>query len=119
MSNNASYESESELGAVQQILVSLVYLGIGTVQFFAIMDGLQLWFGLSTGASVFISIFLAYIPLLGAVMGMYGAVTAWGWSWVQATGLFFGFFILFFGIIILLIGASSIHSLVKKKDDAS
>ena len=40
-----------------------------------------------------LAFFVAYMPLVGTVVGMFGAVTAWHWSWLQAGGLFFSPFI--------------------------
>ena len=64
------------------------YFLLSLLQFFAI------WDYLSAGAGGFFSffgaIFLAYIPVVGSVLGVLGAHDIWGWSWGGAIALIFG-----------------------------
>ena len=78
---------------VMQVLLVIGYIVLGLFQFAAVVAGLEEWVGLHWIIAVPLSIFIAYIPLIGTVVGMFGAVTAWHWSWVQAGSLFFGPFI--------------------------
>lgn len=71
------------------------YLGLGFVQLFAIMAGAQLWWGVGGFASFLIAGFTTYIPFAGQALGIYGAVSGWGWGWIQAV-LLFGFPLLLF-----------------------
>ena len=80
----------------------LGYLALGLFQFLAIVAGFKIWLGISAFFAAIISLFLAYTPILGTGVGMYGAVSAWNWSWLQAGALFFGPF-----IAIVLIAAIS------------
>ena len=50
--------------------------------------------------------FLAYMPIIGALSGIYAAVNAWGWSWYAAAALYF-FPFLVWAAIMLLVGASA------------
>jgi hypothetical protein len=67
---------------------TILYLLIGIVQFFAewtrILVGNTLVFA---GPIAFV---VAYIPLVGSIVGMVGAVDVWHWTWWQAGLLFFG-----------------------------
>ena len=64
------------------------YLVIGFVQFFAILDALEIY--LDWGFLDFvIAIFVTYIPILGSALGVLGAMEAWGWTLIQALALFF------------------------------
>ena len=77
-----------------QILLFIAYIILGLFQLTAINAGLENWFdfhGILTGPLAF---FIAYIPIVGTVVGVLGAVTAWHWSWLQAGGLFFGPFVI-------------------------
>ena len=65
------------------------YFAIGLFQLAAIWSGLEVWFGLSGFLGFVGALFLAYFPIIGALLGMYGAVSAWGWSWLGAGALFF------------------------------
>ncbi|CNE70553.1 hypothetical protein [Yersinia kristensenii] len=87
-----------------QAIGFIIYIGVGIVQLAAVMAGLESWWGLNGFFSFIIAFVVAYIPLLGSVVGMMGAVQAWHWDWWQAGGLFFGALIL----TVLLGGVSSI-----------
>ncbi len=64
------------------------YLVIGFVQFFAILDALEMY--LDWGFLDFvIAIFVTYIPILGSALGVLGAMESWEWSLIQALALFF------------------------------
>jgi hypothetical protein len=72
-----------------QVFLGIAYFVIGIVQLFAISDGIG--YALNTGKiiSFILASFLTYIPLLGSVLGVYGAVNAWHWNLLQAATLFF------------------------------
>ena len=67
-------------------------------QLAAITAGLESWVGLHWTIAYPLGLFLAYMLLLGTIVGIHGAVTAWQWTWLQARGLFFGPFL---GIVVL------------------
>lgn len=73
-----------------QIIGFIIYMAIGVVQLAAVMAGLESWWGLNGFFSFIIAFIVAYIPLLGSIVGMAGAMKAWYWEWWQAGGLFFG-----------------------------
>jgi hypothetical protein len=51
-----------------------------------------------------IALFLTYIPLVGSIAGVYGAVNVWDWSLLQAVVLFFWYVPVF--IAVLLVGGA-------------
>lgn len=75
---------------------------LGLFQLAAVMAGLEEWMGLHWIIAAPVAFFIAYIPLIGTVVGMFGAVSAWHWSWLQAGALFFAPFVV---ILVLGIGA--------------
>ena len=77
-----------ELLTSLKIFISISYFILGLYQLFAIMDGLEIWIGLHWIIAVPLSFILAYIPIVGTVVGMCGAVYAWNWTWLQSGGLF-------------------------------
>jgi len=85
-----------------QALVFIAYIILGLCQLAAVMAGLEVWIGLHWIIAAPLAFFIAYIPLVGTIVGMFGAVTAWHWSWVQAGGLFFGPFAV---IVVMAMGA--------------
>ena len=64
------------------------YFVIGFVQLFAIVEALEIYldWGILNYAGAF---FVTYIPLLGSVLGVLGAMEGWGWSLIQSLLLFF------------------------------
>lgn len=74
-----------------QLFFFLAYFVIGLVQLFAIVDGVEYATGISGFFAFLIGVFTTYIPILGAILGVYGAVNVWDWSLVQSLVLFFWF----------------------------
>lgn len=68
----------------------LVYMALGLLQLAAVISGLENWLGLHWIIAVIIALFVAYIPVVGSVLGVAGAIVGWGWEWWQAGLLFFG-----------------------------
>ncbi|USG61466.1 hypothetical protein NBZ79_00560 [Sneathiella marina] len=66
------------------------YFLLGVFQIAAIMAGVEYWLGWHWVFSAFIGLFLAYIPVIGTVAGVTGAIYGWGWPVLQAVVLFFG-----------------------------
>lgn len=87
-----------------QAIVFIGYIMLGIFQLAAVMAGLEDWIGLHWIIAAPLALFIAYIPLFGTIIGMFGAVTAWHWSWLQAGSLFFGPFIIIL-IIAMISGA--------------
>lgn len=71
-------------------LFGVGYFAIGILQWFATIDGLEHWFGISGFFAFILSGFIAYIPLVGTIAGFKGAIDVWGWSFIEAGALFFG-----------------------------
>jgi hypothetical protein len=96
------------------ILVGVYIVGflvVGLIQLAAIVEGLNSWVGLPTIISIVLAFFLAYTPILGAVLGIIGATSFWGWSWYWAALLFFWPIVLFFAVD----GASVLASVLNRK----
>ena len=68
----------------------VVFLVLGLVQLAATLEGLDYWLGWPWLILAFISFFLAYIPVVGTIAGIVGAVYGWGMPWLWALGLFIG-----------------------------
>jgi hypothetical protein len=73
-------------------LGAIIYFGLGLLQLAAIMAGLGDWLGLHWIIAGPLALFLAYLPLVGSILGLLGAVHVWDWAWWQAGLLFFGGF---------------------------
>lgn len=81
------------------------YMILGLVQLAAVMAGLEEWVGMHWFFAVVLAFIIAYIPIVGAVVGMMGAMEAWHWEWWQAGGLFFGSLIVI-GALFMIAGAA-------------
>ena len=66
------------------------YVLLGLFQTIAVIAGLEDWTGFHWIITVPLAFFIAYIPVVGSVIAMIGAVNAWHWSWLYAGSLFFG-----------------------------
>jgi hypothetical protein len=72
-----------------QVFLYIAYLIIGFVQLFAIAAGIQYGTEFPMWMSYIIALFTTYIPFIGSLLGVYGALNAWDWSLIQALALFF------------------------------
>jgi hypothetical protein len=82
-----------------QAFMGIGYFVLGIVQCAAIFSGMAEWTGFHWIVAAPLALFVAYIPLVGTILGIFGAMSAWGWSGLQAAGLFFGPF-----AVILVLG---------------
>lgn len=73
-----------------QGIAMIGYLLLSIFQFVAIIAGFNAWLGLGAFISAILALFLAGIPFVGTLVGMFGAVHGWGWTWFEAGALFFG-----------------------------
>jgi len=71
-------------------ILALGYFGLGLIQWWATIDGLEYWFDISGFMAFILSGFIAYIPLIGTIAGFKGAMDVWGWDFMEAALLFFG-----------------------------
>jgi hypothetical protein len=70
------------------VIVRVVYVIMGFVQFFAIMEGTQTWWGWHWFLSGIVALFIAGIPILGTITGIMGAIKGWDWPTTAAILLF-------------------------------
>ena len=78
-----------QLGTLLGLAGMIGYFGMGVVGIAAILAGLEDWLGVHWLIAVIIAIPLAYIPLVGTLLGIAGAVEVWDWQWYWAVLLFF------------------------------
>jgi len=75
------------------IFLWLLYLGMGVVQFICLYAYItERWFDIPV-ISFIVSIFIAYIPIVGTIFGYIGATEIFNWSTVFSVLLFFGYLI--------------------------
>jgi hypothetical protein len=69
-------------------LFVIIYFGMGLLQLAAIASAFTEWTGLPFIIAFFVSLIIAYIPVVGVIVGILGAMDAWGWSFPAAVALF-------------------------------
>ena len=79
---------------------------VSLVQTVAALDGIMAFFHLHWIFAGFAALMLAFIPAIGPLAGMYGAVKVWGWNPLLALMLFFFPYFLFGLMLILGVGGS-------------
>jgi hypothetical protein len=94
-----------------QFVLMIGYLLLGLFQLAAVMAGLVDWVGLHWLFAALVAMFIAYIPVVGTVLGIVGAVTAWDWHWLMATALFAGPFLV---MLVLVLGGAAADGLRSK-----
>ena len=87
-----------------QVFFGIAYFMVSLVQLFAIMDGVAFALNINKFFSAMIALFITYIPLVGSIAGVYGAVNVWDWGFLQTAVLFFWYIPVF--IAIALIGGA-------------
>lgn len=74
---------------------------VSVAQFFAVVAGVKFAFSVGSFWGIVGGLCLTGMPLIGSLVGVYGAVNAWDWSLLQAAALFLwwvpvlGLFVLF------------------------
>lgn len=86
-----------------QLFLGIAYFVVGIVQWVAIVDGIGYSLNLGKILSFIVAAFITYIPLVGSIAGVYGAVHVWEWSYAQALTLFFWYI----PVVIVLTGYSA------------
>lgn len=87
----------------------LVYFVLGLVQFFAVWDGVMELLDIGSVLGFILGGFLTFVPLVGAGLGIYGAVEVWDWSFIQAF-LLLGWQFIFLGFMLLISVSSAVAS---------
>jgi hypothetical protein len=78
------------MGQLTGTIFGIVYFVVGILQFVATIGGLTDWLGLPFWLAIIACFFLAYIPVVGTICGIAGAIVSWNWEWWQAGLLFVG-----------------------------
>jgi hypothetical protein len=83
-----------------QVFFGIAYIAIGFAQLFAIIKFFEqtLDWGFF---DVILALFVTYIPILGSVLGVLGAMDGWHWSIWQASALFFWYVPVYMGAFLL------------------
>lgn len=84
---------------------------MGFVQIFAILGGLHEWVGLPRIICAIIAIPVAYIPILGTIVGIMGAIEYFGWSTTTAIIFFCWPYIFYIPAILFDTASSNINKM--------
>ena len=72
-----------------QVFFVIAYVIVGFLQFFAIASGIEYATDWGGAIPYILAVLTTYIPIVGSVLGIYGATNSWDWSVLQAALLFF------------------------------
>lgn len=68
--------------------IGFIYFSFGFIQFLAMIKGTQIWFNIPWVISIIVSGFFAWVPIIGTIAGIKGAIDGWGWDPLFALILF-------------------------------
>ena len=87
-----------------RVFLQIAYFVIGIVQLIVVWDGAEHFMSATSFFgkmfALFFALFVTYIPLVGSLFGVYGAINVWNWSLEKSLVLFFWYvpvFIIIFG----------------------
>ena len=92
-----------------KLLAILVYTVMGILQTVAFLKGIEYWWGWSWYVGIFIALPICYIPILGTIVGIIGAIKALNWSPIFSILLFTWPYIIFI-VLMAGVGLSGIFS---------
>lgn len=99
--NNSELKFKKWSKNIFMSLFFITYILLGLVQLAAIITGLKYWLGWPFIIRAFIGIPLSYIPFVGQIIGIMGAVVGWDWSYPAAILTFIGPYIFYLGFLFL------------------
>ncbi|MGE3142973.1 MAG: colicin immunity domain-containing protein [Hyphomonadaceae bacterium] len=69
--------------------IALAWIGLCVLQISAVAEQIHGVFGWSAAPATFVSVPLAFVPVVGNVLAFFGATEAWGWNhWIAAVVFF-------------------------------
>lgn len=110
--NDVETSSSSFIGLLAGF-IPLIYFGIGLLQIAAIQSGIKDWWGWHWLIAMIIAIPIAYIPVVGTVVGIMGAIKSWEWSPMLSI-LLFGWPYVLFAIVLVGGGVSEVFARLRR-----
>lgn len=101
------------------VIAYILYFVIGLVQIGAMFAYFTDYMEWGTFVSLIVGGIVAYIPLLGNILGAYASVHCWGWSWIVAIPVFFCPFIIIIIPIVLGCLFEKVGSLFESKEKST
>lgn len=94
------------------VLFIAAYILISLLQLIASIDGIMHFFGLHWIFAGFAALLLVFIPAVGPLAGVYGAVAVWNWPPILAVLLFFWPYLVY--LLLFLFGTSASFFFLEK-----
>lgn len=85
-----------------KVIFYILYVVLGLLQLAATIAGFTHWLNWPFIVVFLIGIPISYIPVIGQIIGIMGAVSAWGWSMPMAVALFVGPFAVYFAFAYIM-----------------
>jgi hypothetical protein len=91
-----------------------VYMLMGLLQLAAILSGILDWWGWPWPIAILVAMPVAYIPILGTIVGIMGAIKSFGWSPMFAILLFCWPYVLY----IILMAGGGVSAIFSRNRDS-
>ena len=89
-------------GCVSAGIGGALFVGLGIAQWMAIYAWVDMTFELPWIIAGAVTGFVGFLPIIGNICGTIGAMNAWHWPWWAAVLLFFGSWIFYWIVSILM-----------------
>lgn len=73
-----------------QHISAFAYVCLMLFQYRGILAGLRAWFDWWDPVNHLLGLALGWVPIVGTIGAIWGAVEGWGWGWGMAAGAFLG-----------------------------
>lgn len=94
-------------------LIGLAFVLAGIVQICATFVGIEHYTGFGWFLSGFFTLLTGWVPLVGTILGVYGAHVVWGWGLFSSILLFTFPYIIY--VIAIILGAFKLASLRRNR----
>lgn len=102
--NNFTYQDLREtINVLCDLAFKICFISYGILQFFAISSGLLKFLHSDNIFVLLISSVLAFLPVIGSLLGAWGACVSWGWGVWNSIVIFFVPYVIINGPIFMII----------------
>lgn len=110
---NSARSSSSSFVSLLAGFIPLLNFGIRLLQLAAIQSGIKGWWGWHWLIAMIIALPIAYIPIVGTVVGIMGAIKSWEWAPMLSI-LLFGWPYVLFAIVLVGGGVSEVFTRLRR-----
>lgn len=118
--NSLTYQDLKETVTILcDLAFKVFFVGYGILQFFAISSGLLKIFHHDGIFTLLISSILAFLPVVGSILGVWGACTSWGWNIWNAIIIFALPYVIIHGPMFMIILCESYKDIKRWQEEST